>query len=111
MGTTAPARAVALGTKKARMIDTKIAPNTIAPVFTPTFDKMYNANRLCKFVACIAAARKRAAATSATAEFENPASAIFNAPFVPTIFSGFAMSGENPISNAIKLIIIAALTG
>ena len=43
IGTTAPARAVALGTKNANTIETRMAPKTMAPVFTPTLDKIYKA--------------------------------------------------------------------
>ena len=39
MGTTAPARAVAEGTKKANTIDTKIAPITIFFVLFPTIER------------------------------------------------------------------------
>ena len=72
IGTTAPARAVADGTKNARTIDTKIAPMTIFLVLFPTIDSTSNASRLCKLVSCIATAKNNAAATSATAEVEKP---------------------------------------
>ena len=72
IGTTAPARAVAEGTKKAKTIDTTIAPITIFRVLFPTIERTINAKRLCKLVSCIAVARNNAAATSATADVENP---------------------------------------
>ena len=75
IGTTAPARAVADGTKNANKMDTKIAPITMLRVLFPTIDNTSKARRLCKLVSCIAAAKKSAAATKATAEDENPLNA------------------------------------
>ena len=84
IGTTAPARAVAEGTKKAKTIDTKIAPITIFLVLFPTIESTSSANRLCKLVSCIAVARNNAAATSATAEVEKPLNACERALLVPS---------------------------
>ena len=55
IGTTAPALAVAEGTKKANKIETKIAPITILRVLLPTIDSTSKAKRLCNCVSCIAA--------------------------------------------------------
>ena len=111
IGTTAPARAVALGTKNAKTIDTTMEPKIIAPVLTPTFDRMKSANRLCRLVVCMAVARNNAAATNATAGLENPANAILKAFFVPSSSSGFSIFGASPRSTAANPRIIAALTG
>ena len=50
IGTTAPALAVAEGTKKANKIETKIAPITILRVLLPTIDSTSKAKRLCNCV-------------------------------------------------------------
>ena len=84
MGTTAPALAVAAGTKNAKIIETTIAPITILFVLFPTIESTCNAKRLCKLVTCIAVAKNNAAATSATADPENPLKAICNALPVPS---------------------------
>ncbi|COS96049.1 Uncharacterised protein [Streptococcus pneumoniae] len=85
IGTTAPALAVEEGTKNASTIETSIAPMTIFLVLFPTTDNTNNANRLCKLVSCIAAAKNNAAATKATAEVEKPLNASVKALFVPNI--------------------------
>ena len=83
MGTTAPARAVAEGTKKAKMMAIAMAPITMWEVFSPAIFSTYSAIRLCRPVACIAPAKISAAATSATADEENPAIATLRALEVP----------------------------
>lgn len=78
-----------------------IEPATTAFVLLPTTDKTSNARRLCKLVTCIAVAKNNAAATSATAELENPLNAIFNAFCVPNIASsanGFPATIGLPIA-------------
>src|SRR5699024_303588 len=84
IGITAPARAVADGTKNARIIETTILPITIREVLLPTSDNMKSARRLCKFVDCIAAAKNSAAATSTSAGEEYPLNASPSAFLVPT---------------------------
>ena len=79
IGTTAPALAVAEGTKNASTIETIIAPITIFLVLLPTIDNTKRASLLCKFVSCIAAAKNNAAATRATAEVAYPLNANDNA--------------------------------
>ena len=111
IGTTAPARAVALGTTNANAIATKIAPKTSAFVFVPTNDKIHNAIRLCKFVICMAAAKNSAIPTNATAELLNPPKASFNALLVPISTDGSSILGAKPKSTAINAKIIAELTG
>ena len=75
IGTTAPARAVADGTKKARTIEMMIAPMRMRLVFSPAYFITTSAMRLCSPVACMPAASASAAATSATAEEPKPARA------------------------------------
>ena len=111
IGTTAPARAVADGTKKDRMIVMTIVPMRMLLVFSPANFSTSSATRLCSPVACMAAASTRAPATRATAELEKPPSASPRAPDVPRAVSGSAMSGANPTRNAISPMMSTALTG
>ena len=111
IGTTAPARAVADGTKNARMIEITIAPATMCDVFSPATLSTLSAMRRCSPVACIAVASANAAATSATAPDEKPPSAMLSAGPVPKISPGFSGSGDSPTSMAISPMISTELTG
>src|SRR5699024_1541318 len=121
IGITAPALAVADGTKKASKIDTKIVPKTIGFVLLPTIFKTYSAKRLCKLVICIALAKKSAAATRAKAERENPEKASDSALLVPNCSVppgtskaspiSFPGTGDNPSRIISKPTIITADTG
>ena len=110
IGTRHATRAVVLGTKNERTIPTRIAPITTRLVRAPTFDRMRSAIRLSRPVTVIAADRKSAAATSASAVFANPPSAIPSAAPVPRTVSGFAGFGARPSMNAISAAMMTALT-
>ena len=110
IGTTAPARAVADGTKNASSVAMAIAPMRIFDVLSPASFITQSANRSCKPVACIAPANSSAAATSASAEVEKPCNAAPNAAEVPTS-SPVSGSVDKPNNRAIILMIKNALTG
>ncbi len=83
----------------------------MAFVFVPTSERIQRASRLCKLVICMAAARKRAAATRATAELLKPLNDSFKALAVPSCVVGSSMDGASPSKTVTSAIIIAELTG
>lgn len=83
MGTTAALRAVALGTTRLSTMVTAMAPSRMRRVLVPTRASVTRAMRLSSPVKVMAAAMNRAPVTSASAELENPVSAMLMAAEVP----------------------------
>ncbi|MNN43272.1 hypothetical protein D3C81_1575000 [compost metagenome] len=83
IGTVQALRAVALGTTRLRMIVTAMVPMRMRRVLVPMAESVTSAMRRSSPVTVMAAEMNSAAATSASAVFEKPASAMPSAREVP----------------------------
>ena len=110
IGTRHDTRAVVEGTRNASTIPTSIDPATTCRVSVPTRDRMTSAIRRSRPVAVMAAARKSAAATSASAVLAKPLNARPSPALVPISAFGLAGLGEMPSKNAISAAITTAET-
>ena len=110
IGTTAAARAVALGTRKLSTMTTMMPPITTRLVRTPTSDRMASAMRRSRPVMVIALARNSAAATRVSAVLPKPLTAMVRPCTVPSSACGLAGSGDMPSKKASSAAMATALT-
>ena len=109
MGTRQATRAVVEGTRKDSTMPTRMAPISTRLVRAPTLERMKRAMRLSRPVMVMAAERKQAAATRASAVLAKPPSARVSAGPVPSTASGLAELGAMPSMKAMRAVMSTAL--
>ena len=109
MGTRQATRAVVEGTRKDSTMPTRMAPISTRLVRAPTLERMKSAMRLSSPVMVMAADRKQAAATRASAVLAKPPMASVRAGPVPSTTSGLAALGAMPSMKAMSAVMSTAL--